>query len=240
MQELIKIKENKINKTEVQTVNARELHGFLEVGKDFSNWIKDRISKYKFQENQDFIVIANSGENLSGGRPYKDYHITIGMAKELSMVERNDRGSQARKYFIDVEGKYKSIISCSQYNIPKTYGEALKLAYEQQLEIEQKDTLLLEQKPKVEAYNTFIESDTAFTIKDFANTAFEKLKLGRNKMFKTLRDRGYLTKSNLPYQRYLSNSTFKVIKKIDCNKRAYSQTLVTPKGMDYLLRKLNG
>lgn len=84
-------------------VNARDLHAFLEVGRDFSNWIKARIFDYDFQENQDYVVFANFGENPQGGRPTTDYHLTLDMAKELSMVERNSKGKQARRYFIDCE-----------------------------------------------------------------------------------------------------------------------------------------
>jgi phage anti-repressor protein len=92
-----------------QTVNARELHGFLQVGKDFSNWIKDRIEKYGFQENQDFEVFANSGDNPLGGRPALEYHLTLDMAKELAMVEKNAQGRQARQYFIECEKQLRQI-----------------------------------------------------------------------------------------------------------------------------------
>ena len=93
----------------VQTVNARDLHAFLEVGKDFSTWIKDRISQYGFVEGQDFIeVFPKAGENSSGGRPAREYHISLDMAKELSMVERNEKGKQARQYFIEMERRVKS------------------------------------------------------------------------------------------------------------------------------------
>ncbi|ATA89228.1 toxin-antitoxin system, toxin component, Bro domain protein [Capnocytophaga stomatis] len=90
-----------------RAVNARELHQFLEVGRDFSNWIKDRIEDYGFVENQDFVVFAKSGENSNGGRPLKEYAISIDMAKELSMVERNEKGKLARLYFIEMEKKAK-------------------------------------------------------------------------------------------------------------------------------------
>lgn len=86
-----------------QVVNARELHQFLEVNTDFSNWIKRRIEEYGFAKNEDFVVFAKSGENPNGGRPSKDYAISLDMAKELSMVERNERGRQARRYFIEAE-----------------------------------------------------------------------------------------------------------------------------------------
>ncbi|WP_417834748.1 antA/AntB antirepressor family protein [Thalassospira xiamenensis] len=87
----------------VQTVNARDLHQYLEVGKDFSTWIKDRISRYGFVDGADYIVFTNSGENPSGGRPATEYHVSLDMAKELAMVERNERGRQARRYFIECE-----------------------------------------------------------------------------------------------------------------------------------------
>lgn len=89
-----------------QLVNARELHAFLEVGKDFSTWIKDRIGQYEFVENQDYILIPqNRGiKNQRGGdRKSVDYHLSLDMSKELSMVERNAKGKQARRYFIECE-----------------------------------------------------------------------------------------------------------------------------------------
>ena len=93
----------------INTVNARDLHNFLEIGKDFTTWIKDRINKYDFQENQDFIVFTENGENLKGGRPKQEYHLTIDMAKELSMVEKNEKGKIARLYFIDCEKQLRQI-----------------------------------------------------------------------------------------------------------------------------------
>lgn len=103
MQNLINIETKNINGELIQTVNARDLHAFLEIGKDFTTWIKDRIKQYGFTENIDFIVFTNSGENPFGGRPAKKYHISLDMAKELSMVERNEKGKQARQYFIECE-----------------------------------------------------------------------------------------------------------------------------------------
>lgn len=81
-----------INHQQQLMCNARELHEFLQVGRDFSNWIKNRINKYKFVENQDFILLANFGEQTRGGHNRTDYHITLDMAKELAMVENNAMG----------------------------------------------------------------------------------------------------------------------------------------------------
>lgn len=99
MGELIPIRENNGQRA----VNARDLHAFLESKRDFSNWIKDRIDKYDFIENQDYQVFNNFGENSKGGRPSIEYALSISMAKELSMIENNVRGKQARKYFINCE-----------------------------------------------------------------------------------------------------------------------------------------
>lgn len=86
--------------TLIQAVNARELHAFLQNKDHFATWIKDRIAQYDFQENQDFVTFS---ENSEKGRPRLEYAITLDMAKELSMVERNEQGKMARRYFIECE-----------------------------------------------------------------------------------------------------------------------------------------
>ncbi|WP_410472066.1 antA/AntB antirepressor family protein [Faucicola mancuniensis] len=91
----------------IQAVNARELHGFLEVGRDFSNWIKDRIVKYEFTENVDYVRVAKNGVGINQGFQPIDYYISLDMAKELAMVENNEQGKTARKYFIECERKAK-------------------------------------------------------------------------------------------------------------------------------------
>ena len=104
MNELIPTTRRQIGDETVQAVNARDLHAFLEVGKDFSTWIKDRVEQYAFVEGQDFAtyLLPNIGEK-GQGRPTKEYAISLGMAKELAMVERNEKGKQARRYFIECE-----------------------------------------------------------------------------------------------------------------------------------------
>lgn len=86
------------------TVSARKLHEFLGVGRDFSSWIKARIQQYGFIENQDYIITRRSPKRGSGNRGASiNYFSTLDMAKELAMVERNDKGREARRYFIDCE-----------------------------------------------------------------------------------------------------------------------------------------
>ena len=101
MKELIKITE----KEGQQLVSARELHEFLESKQDFTTWVKSRISKYGFVEDEDFTL-----HKFMEGKTWKhDYIITVDMAKQLSMVENNEKGNQARKYFIQCEKKLKEV-----------------------------------------------------------------------------------------------------------------------------------
>lgn len=89
-------------------VSARELHGFLEVKSKFADWIKNRIIKYGFLENEDYTTVSKNLEN--GGREM-DYAITLDMAKQLSMVENNEKGRQARSYFIKAEKQLRAVIA---------------------------------------------------------------------------------------------------------------------------------
>ena len=102
MNELIKLQPQTINGNTVEAVSARELHEFLDIRSKFADWIKNRITEYEFIENQDFTTVSKNLEN--GGRTI-EYFITLDMAKELAMVENNDKGKQARKYFIECERK---------------------------------------------------------------------------------------------------------------------------------------
>ena len=107
MNELIKLQPQTINGNAVETVNARELHTFLESKQDFSTWIKNRIEKYEFVENADYLLHKFMEQTPSGAKHKIDYYVSVGMAKELAMVENNDKGSQARKYFIECEKRLK-------------------------------------------------------------------------------------------------------------------------------------
>ena len=108
MNESIKTSVSIIGGENQQTVNARDLWKFLESKQEFANWIKDRIRKYRFQLGIDFTVdkIIN-GEN-KGRFASNEYLITLDMAKELAMVENNERGRQARHYFIEVEKQFRN------------------------------------------------------------------------------------------------------------------------------------
>lgn len=91
----------------IKVVDGRELHQVLQSGQDFSTWIKKRLSECDAEENEDFDLLHNPVEQVSGTKYRIDYIIKLDTAKEMAMLERNKKGKQVRKYFISVEDKYK-------------------------------------------------------------------------------------------------------------------------------------
>ncbi|HHK9559145.1 TPA: antA/AntB antirepressor family protein [Escherichia coli] len=115
-------------------VNARDLHTFLGVGKRFASWITERIAEYGFVENQDYILVSPNREikGRGGDRRSKDYHLTLDTAKELAMVERNEKGRQIRRYFIECEKKLRNIQPVQAEPQPQfTAEEIILLCYMQ-------------------------------------------------------------------------------------------------------------
>lgn len=118
------------------SVSARELHSFLKVGKVFGAWINERIEQFGFIENQDYVVFSEIGKNPKGGRPAKEYILSMDMAKELSMLERSDKGKQARIYFIECEKRLREQ-SLNYYSIevsPERIAERRKILQKQFVE----------------------------------------------------------------------------------------------------------
>lgn len=105
--ELIKTTGITLNGENITAVNARDLWKFLESKQDFSTWIKRRIEKYEFIEGQDYLLHKFVEQLPSGAKHCIEYLISLDMAKELAMVENNERGRQARQYFIEVEKRYR-------------------------------------------------------------------------------------------------------------------------------------
>ena len=116
MNELIKINSD-------NTVSGRELHKFLEIGTRFDKWFI-RMCEYGFNENDDFIRVAQKCPTLGGTQTIIDYAITLDMAKEISMLQRSEKGKQARTYFINCEKKLREVVKK-----PLTTLEQLKLHY---------------------------------------------------------------------------------------------------------------
>jgi len=109
--------EGQIGGATIQTVNARDLHAFLDNGDHFATWIKDRIDQYGFAENIDFASYSESSEK--GGRPRQEFALSIDMAKELGMVDRSEKGKQVRLYFIEIERRAKLGISLPDFSDPQ-------------------------------------------------------------------------------------------------------------------------
>ncbi|WP_175253478.1 antA/AntB antirepressor family protein [Pseudomonas sp. BMW13] len=99
-QQLIPVFNGALGERQQQLCDARDLHTFLSVGRDFSTWIKDRIEQYGFVDGEDFSPFLGKS---TGGRPGMEYHLTLDTAKELAMVENNEQGRQVRRYFIAME-----------------------------------------------------------------------------------------------------------------------------------------
>lgn len=128
MQNLISITKSEIGNTELNSVNARDIHNYLEVKTKFSMWIQRAISKYDFKENVDYLLAIP--KNGNGGKFENiEYIVTIDMAKELAMLENNEKGKEIRKYFIKVEKEYFDSLSknSNELNFYKEkYFEALE------------------------------------------------------------------------------------------------------------------
>ena len=171
MNELIPLQPQTINGNAVETDNGKELHEFLEVRSKFADWIKNRISEYDFTVNQDFTTVSKNLEN--GGRSI-DYYITLDMAKELSMVERNEKGKQARKYFIECEKKLTQ-------PKPMTQIELIAVIANQMAEQERKSLELDNRLQVVEQKQQQLDQDNDhFTIKGFCS--LHQLDLSNGKM----------------------------------------------------------
>lgn len=216
-----------------QTVNARELHAFLDSKQDFSTWIKARIAEYDFVEHQDFVLFHNFMEK---GRPRIEYFITLDMAKELSMVERTVKGKQARQYFIDCEKRAQTLPQ-----IPQTLSEALRLAADL---ADEKAALLAEQQrnaPKVAFAEAVSNANDTILIRDLAKVLKQNgIDMGEKRLFAWLRTNGYLTLQNMPMQRAMDMGLFWVSESVIAlpdGDRVRLTTRVTGKGQMYFLDK---
>ena len=220
MSELIKISYD----NDQPTVSARELHEFLEVKDPYRNWFP-RMCEYGFEEGKDFRTFSCE---TSGGRPKHDAEITIDMAKELCMLQRNERGKQARQYFLQLE---------RDWNSPeKVMARALQIA-------EKKINTLSADLSKVTVQNTIMQPKANYfdelvdrnLLTNFRETA-KQLGLKQNDFIRFLLDKKYIYRDQrgkiMPYAKK-NNGLFEVK---ECNndktKWAGTQTLITPKGRE--------
>ena len=251
-----------------QAVNARELHEKLGNKKQFANWIQLRIEQYGFVENQDFQVFNQKVKNSNGGRSRIEYALSLDMAKELCMVENNEKGRMIRKYFIEVEKKARTQ---NPFAIPQTYSEALLLAAnqakqieKQQLALEQKkiendklvadgkrkDATIVRMKPKEVFTDAVAGSKGNCLVGEVAKLITQNgYKIGEKQFFAWLRDNGYLGKKgeryNIPNQQYMGKNPFFYIKRgvrqgDNGVLHTTTTTMLTPKGQIYFVNKFLG
>jgi anti-repressor protein len=153
------------------SVNARELWFFLESKQRFTDWIKNRVEKYEFVEKQDYIVHKFMISPEQDNQVDKiEYIISLDMAKELAMVENNDRGKRIRKYFIAVEKKFQELNKPSEIDPRLVQLQILSDLTHKQIEMEKE---LKEQKTRIENIEDrfeCIDQDTQNELKKLGNS----------------------------------------------------------------------
>ncbi|MBZ1529415.1 phage antirepressor KilAC domain-containing protein [Leuconostoc mesenteroides] len=234
MEEIIKINQNEQGEARV---NARDLHDALNVKARFNDWIT-RMIEYGFTEGIDFYSFLSKTQN--GGRPSVEYNLTISMAKEVAMLQRNEKGKEVRNYFIQVEDRYKKLANDPSYQM------ALGLKASQLL-LEQKDQIIAEMKPKALFADAVATSHTSVLVGELAKILKQNgVDTGATRLFSWLRDNGYLirrrgTDYNMPTQKSMELGLFE-IKETSIARSNGSVTVsktpkVTGKGQQYFINK---
>lgn len=237
MKELIQIKTNEQGQ---KLVSARELHEGLEVKTRFNDWFI-RMLQYGFEENTDFTAITQKKVTAQGNETtFTDYVITLDMAKEISMIQRNETGKKFRQYFIECEKQLQQVKQDS-YMIADPIERAKRWIEEETVRQEQAKQLE-EQKPLVQFANKVAGSSDCIDVGTFAKLIKDEgIKLGRNKLFEKLREMKILMKNNQPYQAYVDREYF-IIKEFTYNtsygEKIQTKTLITGKGQIWLTEKL--
>lgn len=226
-----------IGRETVQTVMGRDLHAFLQVGKDFSTWMKDRVSQYGFTEDVDFITYQDVRSPKSGSAKSRsvvatEYAISIDMAKELAMVERNDQGKRARQYFIECERRAKSVDPVAALNDPSALRGLLLQNVEKVIALEAQ---VEADKPKTSFYDQYVNTDGLYGLQN----AGRALGAHPNKFTAWLK-KDYLFYQGtalVPRVRFIQMGVFEVKSEIVDEKARY-RTFVTAKGLSYLSQRL--
>ena len=223
------------------TVSARELHKFLEVGTAFKDWFP-RMAEYGFSESIDFNPLKIEQVQNEGGRQVRrelaDYQLTIDMAKELCMIQRNERGKQARQYFIAVE---------NSWNDPATVmARALKLA---DAKIGRLESKVEQDRPKVLFADSVAGSKTSILIRDLAKMISQNgYEIGEKRLFEWLRKNEYLISKfgrdyNSPTQKSMKMGLMEIKETAIAHSdgtRTAKTPLITGKGQQYFINKFLG
>ena len=218
------------------TLSARELHKELNIAGRFSRWF-EQMSEYGFEENVDFTSVQNCTVVNNGAmRELQDYQITLDMAKEIAMLQRNEKGKQIRKKLIELE---------KAWNSPeKVMARALDIAHKTiaNLQIENE-----EMKPKAFFADAVKASDSSILIGDLAKLIKQNgTDIGQKRLFERMRNDGFLMKKgaskNMPTQKAMEKGLFEVKERVvsnpDGSTRITRTTKVTGEGQVYFINKL--
>ena len=221
----------KLNNDLEPMVVGRDLHKMLEVATPYDKWFP-RMAEYGFIEGEDFSTFLSES---TGGRPAVDHLIKLDMAKELCMIQRTEKGKQARQYFIQIE---------KDYNSPeKIMARALQIA---QKEISSLKIECASMKPKALFADAVSASHTSILIGELAKLIKQNgVNIGQTRLFEWLRDKGYLMKSgssrNMPTQRSMEQGLFEIKESSYINSEGVTvvtkTTKVTGKGQIYFTNK---
>lgn len=238
MNELIKITYN----NDRPAVSARDLHDFLEVKTAYKDWFP-RMCEYGFTEGEDFNPlkierVQNEGERMVA-RTVDDAVLTIDMAKELCMIQRNEKGKQARQYFLQIE---------KDWNSPeKVMARALQIAGDKLKRLESK---VEADAPKVLFADAVSASKTSILVGELAKLLKQNgVDIGQHRLFRWMRENGYLirrngTDFNMPTQKSMDLGLFTVketaITHSDGTVTVSKTTKVTGKGQQYFIQKFLG
>lgn len=225
------------NNDGAQAVMGRDLHQFLEVKTSYKDWFP-RMVAYGFEEAKDYALKIEHTPSPAGMKEKLNHIISLDMAKEISMIQRTDKGKQARQYFIECEKRAKAPrIDGSEI----TRLELIQIAMNAETERLALEAKNKELEPKAEAYDTFLDATGKYPVGAVA----QMLGMGQNKLFRELRNRKIFIASgsrrNTPYQPYLHH--FEVIpheyEKKNGEMGCSYTTYVQPSGIDFIRRKLN-
>lgn len=199
------------------TVSARELHSFLEVETEFRHWFP-RMCEYGFAEGTDFNPFKNDRVQEEGNRQVKravdDAQLTIDMAKELCMIQRTEKGKEARRYFLDVENSWNSP--------EKVMARALEFAHK---EIHGLEERIQADKPKVLFADSVAASKASILTGEMAKILKQNgIEIGEKRFFQWLRKNGYLI------SRYGSDYNMPTQKSMDLKIMEIKETAITHSG----------
>lgn len=229
LENLIKIEE----RNGEQLVSGRDLHEFLEGSERFSKWW-ERMVSYGFEENKDYTPYQKV--HPKNKQEYTDYLMKISMAKELSMLQRNERGKQAREYFIKCEEAWNSedmvLARALQIQNKKILG------YKEHIEV--LENKIKEDAPRVSFAETIEKASDCILVREFSKIiANEGIHLGEKSLYKWFREKGFIFKNSTePMQSAVQRGLFKVSERVIkavTGDIVRSTTKITGKGQIYFL-----